>query len=117
MRSKSRIEAKLMQSVFLFTFFASLVLPSVLIGGLAQANVLAEEIYNSPFSQIMALLAKISSPDAGFFIALLIQTAMIGTALDRLRIGPYLMRNVKLKLAVTQVLAFVLSSQSVFKCL
>lgn len=100
-RTKTLIEGKVMQTVFLFTFFATLVLPSVLLGSIAQAKIIANEFYESPFTQILALLAKMSSPDAGFFTSLLIQSAMMGTSLELLRPGPFFLRRVKLKMAVT----------------
>ena len=97
-----------------------------IVGGIAALADIVENVATSPFSSIMALLATMTAPQvcclsiaavlissgllllwlalqSGFFVAFLIQLALIGMAMFLLRIVQFIVRRLKLKLAVTQV--------------
>lgn len=62
-----------------------------LAGGLKVLADLINNIVNSPFSQLMTLLTKITTPESGFFVSYLIQTALIGCAMNLFRISVLLL--------------------------
>lgn len=100
--TKYHIEASTLTSLFAFTFFATLVLPTLVIGSVSALSDLLEDLAREPFPQLMGLLTRLTSPSTGLFIALLIQSALPGTALALLRVGPFLLRRLKLQFATTE---------------
>lgn len=81
-----------LERYFVFVFFGTVVLPTVIIGSLDGLGELLAQITKQPVDQILNLLGLITAPQSGFYVSLLIQSTFIGSGLNLLRIWPLLMR-------------------------
>jgi len=99
---KPRVLMLSMRRFFIFQLFATVILPTIFIGSLSVLKQLIDEIADDPFSQIMSLLAKITAPQSGFFIAYLISAGLTKSFVSLLRVGPLITRPLKMKVATTR---------------
>eukprot|EP00163_Fabomonas_tropica_P030946 TRINITY_DN71_c0_g1_i10.p1 TRINITY_DN71_c0_g1~~TRINITY_DN71_c0_g1_i10.p1 ORF type:complete len:528 (+),score=123.29 TRINITY_DN71_c0_g1_i10:78-1661(+) len=97
----SELQVKVMQKFYLFVLFSVVILPAIFIGSLSALNEIIANIGSEPFPELMKLLNSITAPTTGLFIVYLIQNALMGWAIQLLRIGPLIVGYLKTKIATT----------------
>lgn len=100
--TRSEVHLTVMEDFFTFAVVSTLVLPTILIANFETFYARIFYYYDSPFTKVLETLSKITSPTTTFYIAYVLQNALMGTCLALLRVLPLFVRFLARRFAVTK---------------